>query len=86
MQHSTVPEQKLETSTLKESAANSIAAIVQLQTLLRLKRCLNQIQYRTARVVTNPTVKPDRRYKSSLPPLRLLTLLFATQENYLFLP
>lgn len=71
MQHS-IPEQKLETSTLKNSAT-----IVQLQTLLRLERCLNQIQHRKARfAVTNPTVKADKRHKSSLSFFRLVNLCF----------
>ena len=62
MQYS-IPEQKLETSTLKDSAT-----IVQLQTLLRLERCLNQIQHRKARFAVTPTVKADKRHKSSLSP------------------
>lgn len=96
MQHSTLPEQKLETSTLKDSAT-----IVQLQTLLRLERDrlfkggFNQHTYRkiifknlplqSSRAVTNPTVKPDRRYKSCLSSRRLVNPCFCyAREQSIF--
>lgn len=78
MQHSTLPEQKLKTLTSKQTAANSIAAIVLLQALTRLE-CVNQIQHGKAgdrRPITNPTVKPDRRYKSCLSSRHLVNPCF----------